>query len=56
MASPAAESEATRFNQLVMRKLRKAMDTDPEVDLASKIPLNYSVRLAERKTEGIWGL
>lgn len=45
-----AESEAAQFNGMVMKKLRKAMDADPETDLASKLPLNYSSRLADRKS------
>jgi hypothetical protein len=34
-----------------MRKLQKAIEADPEVDLASKMPTNYSLRLADQKQE-----
>jgi hypothetical protein len=51
-AAKSIESEAHRFNRMVMRKLQRAIDADPEIDLASKLPRNYSSRLADRKTEG----
>ena len=35
MATEVIESEAARFNQIVMRKLQKAIEADPEVDLVS---------------------
>ncbi|KJX93788.1 hypothetical protein TI39_contig4257g00003 [Zymoseptoria brevis] len=43
------DSEAAQFNRLVLKKLRKAVDVDPEVNLISKLPSNYSSRLADRK-------
>jgi phage tail sheath gpL-like len=49
MATESIESEAARFNRIVMRKLQKAIEADPEVDLASKLPTGYSLRLAGRK-------
>lgn len=51
-ANQSAESEAAHFNRRVMKKLQKAIDADPETDLASKLPLNYSSRLADRKSQG----
>jgi hypothetical protein len=53
MRPAVSESEASRFNQMIMRKLQKALDADPEVDLASKIPSSYSSRLALRKAKGL---
>jgi hypothetical protein len=38
-------SEAANFNRLVLRKLQNAVDKNPEVDLLSKFPLNYTDRL-----------
>jgi hypothetical protein len=51
MANEEIESEAAQFNRMVMRKLQKAIEADPEVDLASKLPKTYSLRLADRKKE-----
>lgn len=51
MSTEMVESEAAQFNRMVLRKLQKAIEADPEVDLASKLPTNYSSRLAERKKE-----
>jgi hypothetical protein len=50
------DSEASRFNQMVLKKLQKALEADPEVDLASKIPSSYSSRLAHRKAKGLLAL
>lgn len=51
MATEVTESEAARFNRIVMRKLQKAIEADPEVDLACRLPTNYSLRLAGRRKE-----
>lgn len=51
-----SESLACQLNHAVLRKLQKAFEADPEVDLASKIPLSYSTRLADRKAEGLCSL
>jgi hypothetical protein len=51
MTTGVSESEAAQFNRMVMRKLQKAIEADPEVDLASKLPTSYSSRLADRKEE-----
>ncbi|KAF2254382.1 hypothetical protein BU26DRAFT_500151 [Trematosphaeria pertusa] len=51
MDPAAGESEASQFNRMVMKKLQKALEADPEVDLASKIPSSYSSRLAHRKAK-----
>ena len=44
-------SEAAKFNQMVLRKLQRAFEIDPEVDLLSKFPTGYSTRLAGRKEQ-----
>ncbi|KAF2277835.1 uncharacterized protein EI97DRAFT_500070 [Westerdykella ornata] len=49
--NPPTESPACQLNRMVLRKLQKAFEADPEVDLASKIPSTYSSRLADRKAE-----
>ncbi|KAF2453079.1 hypothetical protein BDY21DRAFT_388298 [Lineolata rhizophorae] len=49
MNPPAEESEATKFNRMVMRKLQKAIASDAEVDITSVIPRLYSEQLAARK-------
>ena len=44
-------SEAAKFNQMVLRKIQRAIETDPEDDLLSKFPSGYSTRLAGRKEQ-----
>ena len=44
-------SEAAKFNEMVIRKLQRAFAVDPEDDLLSKIPSEYSTRLAGRKKQ-----
>ena len=51
MAIEVIESEVAQFNRLVMKRLQKAIEADLEVDLASKLPTSYSLRLADRKKE-----
>lgn len=45
-------SPAAKFNRVVLRKLQKALDSDPEIDLASLLPLQYSSRLAAKVVQG----
>ena len=45
-----SDSAAAKFNVAAMRKLQRALEADPEVDLANALPLMYSSRLAARKT------
>lgn len=47
-----SKSAAYQLNQMIMRKLQKALQVDPEVDILSQIPSSYSSRLAERKMNG----
>jgi len=44
-----AMSDAARFNSSIFRKLQKALEKDPEVDLLSLFPTKYSARLGARK-------
>ncbi|CEL05819.1 hypothetical protein ASPCAL06932 [Aspergillus calidoustus] len=38
-------SKATRFNARILKKLQDAIASDPEVDLVTKLPTEYSTRL-----------
>jgi len=51
---PVDRSSALFLNKMVMRKLQRELEADPEVDLASKIPSTYASRLAGRKSDGSW--
>lgn len=42
-------TEAAQLNTLVMKRLEKALASNPEVDLLSLFPSTYSTRLAKRK-------
>ena len=52
IADPPATSAAFQLNRMVLKRLQKALEADPEVDLTSKIPSTYADRLAARKSEG----
>jgi hypothetical protein len=38
-------SKATRFNARILKKIQDAIASDPEVDLVTKLPTEYSTRL-----------
>lgn len=38
-------SKATKFNAFTLKKLQKAFESDSEVDLTTKLPMDYSTRL-----------
>ncbi len=40
---------AAKLNRMTIRKLQRALEANPEVDLTSVLPLNYSERLNARK-------
>ena len=42
-------SEAARLNDRVLRKIQKALEENPEADIAALLPKTYSSRLAEGK-------
>ena len=42
-------TKAAELNRRVLRKLEKAFDSNPEVDLLSKMPSSYATRLANCK-------
>jgi hypothetical protein len=42
-------SDASRFNDMLLKKLQKALHKDPEANLIDLFPLNYASRLAEKK-------
>ena len=43
-------SFAAKLNARTVRQLQKAFEADPEVDLTTVLPKNYSSKLASRKT------
>ncbi len=44
-------SPAAQFNAKVLRKLRKAFAANPDTDLLSIFPVEYSVRLGSMKKQ-----
>ena len=44
-------SQAAKFNHMVLRKIQRAFELDPEDDLLSKFPTGYSTRLAGKKEQ-----
>jgi hypothetical protein len=42
-------SAAAKFNATVLKKLQRTLELDPEIDLTTALPSEYSVRLASRK-------
>lgn len=47
-ASAINNSPAAKFNRLVMRKLTKALEQDPETDITRIVPSSYTATLARR--------
>ena len=48
---PTTMTAAASFNRIALKKLTAALEKDPEVDLTTMLSLNYTSRLAARKTE-----
>ena len=44
-----SKSEAAKFNARTLRKLQAPVSHDPEIDLATQMPINYSSRLIEMR-------
>ena len=44
------ESRAAKFNVHIIKKLQAAIDRDPEIDLTTQIPTNYTSRLTKFRT------
>ncbi|KAK2809192.1 hypothetical protein FQN50_004028 [Emmonsiellopsis sp. PD_5] len=42
-------SDASRFNDMLLKKMQKALNKDPEANLMVLFPSNYASRLAEKK-------
>jgi hypothetical protein len=42
---------AARYNEAVMRQLRRGLDEDPEVDILTLFDTNYSSSLARHKAK-----
>lgn len=51
IASAPPRSRAARLNTNVLRKLQAAFDNNPEVDLLTKMPQDYSTRLTRLQKE-----
>jgi hypothetical protein len=45
MVRVAKPSKAARFNARILKKVQDAIASDPEVDLVTKLPADYSTRL-----------
>ncbi|KAI9779901.1 MAG: hypothetical protein M1816_003310 [Peltula sp. TS41687] len=46
----APPSAAARLNAAALRKLQRALEKDPEVDLTTALPFDYAQRLADKKS------
>lgn len=45
-------SDASRFNDMLLKKLQRALNKDPEANLADLFPSDYASRLAGKKRKG----
>lgn len=45
------KSKAAKFNAHTLRKLQAAVEKNPEIDLTTQMPMDYSVRLVEFREE-----
>ncbi|RJE17965.1 Phosphotransferase enzyme family [Aspergillus sclerotialis] len=52
ITSPPPKSKAARFNAHTLRKLQAAVDNDPEINLMTQMPMDYTTRLIEFQGEG----
>lgn len=52
-AQPSPQSKAAKFNAHAVKKLQAALSNDPEIDLATQLPIHYSARLKTMKESGI---
>ncbi|KMU79221.1 hypothetical protein CISG_07652 [Coccidioides immitis RMSCC 3703] len=51
ITSTPLKSKAAKFNTHTLRKLQAAVDNDPEINLITQMPLDYSIRLVEFQGE-----
>jgi hypothetical protein len=42
-------TDAAKFNALILKGLQRALESDPEANLLSKLPTHYSERLSLKK-------
>jgi hypothetical protein len=49
VAAPAYRSKAARFNAHTLKRLQAAVEQDPEIDLTTRLPMDYSSRLTEMR-------
>lgn len=47
--SPVTKSKAARFNAHTLKRLQNAAHNDPEIDLTTQLPTDYSNRLVEMR-------
>lgn len=45
------ETAAADFNRMIIKKLAKVLEANPEIGLLSVFPSTYSIRLAQRKSD-----
>jgi hypothetical protein len=50
------KSKAARFNLYTLKKLQEAVEEDPEIDITSKLPMEYSRRVSEMRNSTKEGL
>lgn len=47
----ASKSKAARFNAHTIKRLQAAICNDPEIDLTTQMPIDYSSRLLDMRNE-----
>lgn len=50
-SNPQLRSAASEFNRRILRKIQNALSADPEIDLLSVFPMQYSARLSTMLTQ-----
>lgn len=51
LETPMSEPKASKFSAHTLKKLQAAIEENSEVDLTTKMPMNYSARLARFQKE-----
>jgi hypothetical protein len=51
ITSPPPKSQAAKFNARVLKKLQAAVDNNPDINLMTQMPINYTSRLIEFQGE-----
>ena len=50
-----SKSKAARFNAHTIKRLQATMCNDPEIDLTTQMPMDYSSRLTDMRSEDTSG-